>query len=66
MYNGERLCQGKEKVRQYVESHPEMLSELDEKIRSMKDRINLNEDEFELDDDDEFDIRTMEDDGDLE
>ena len=65
-YNGERLCQGKEKVRQYVESHPEMLSELDEKIRSMKDRINLNEDEFELDDDDEFDIRTMEDDGDLE
>jgi recombination protein RecA len=64
-YNGERLCQGKEKVKQYIEEHPEMLDELDAKIRSMTDKISDTEDEFELDeDDDEFDIRTM-DDGDI-
>ena len=61
-YNGERLCQGKEKVRQYVEEHPEMLDELDAKIRSMKDQLATGEEEFELDEDeDEFDIRTMDD-----
>ncbi len=61
-YNGERICQGKEKVRQYVEEHPEMLDELDAKIRSMKDQLATGEEEFELDEDeDEFDIRTMDD-----
>lgn len=67
-YNGERIGQGMEKVRQYIEANPELLTELDRKVRAMKDQISDPEDEFELEEeDDEFDIRTMKDDnGDLE
>ena len=67
-YNGERIGQGMEKVRQYVESNPELLAELDRKVRAMKDQITNPEEEFELEEeDDEFDIRTIKDDnGDLE
>jgi recombination protein RecA len=59
-YNGERIGQGKENVRKYIESDPALLAELDAKIRSLKDNLPETE-EFELDeeDDDEFDIRTM-------
>ncbi|MBO7159941.1 MAG: hypothetical protein J6V62_00700, partial [Paludibacteraceae bacterium] len=46
-YNGERICQGKDKVRAYVESNPALMAELDAKIRSMKDQIPEGEDEFE-------------------
>ena len=61
-YNGERIGQGKDNVRKYIESNPALLAELDSKIRSLKDQLPETE-EFELDDedDDEFDIRTMED-----
>lgn len=67
-YNGERIGQGMEKVRQYIEANPELLAELDRKVRAMKDQISDPEEEFELEEeDDEFDIRTMKDDnGDLE
>ena len=60
--------QGMEKVRQYIEANPELLAELDRKVRAMKDQISDPEEEFELEEeDDEFDIRTMKDDnGDLE
>ncbi len=59
-YNGERIGQGKENVRKLIESKPEMLAELDQKIRAMKDKISSDNqsDEFELDDDD-FDIKTL-------
>jgi recombination protein RecA len=65
-YNGERLCQGKENVRKIVESNPAMFEELDAKIREMSEKVTLNESEFDLDEDDgdEFDIRTLESDGD--
>ncbi len=61
-YNGERICQGKENVRKYIEEHPDMLSELDAKIREMKNSIpDTVSDSFELDEDsdDDFDIRTL-------
>ena len=47
-----------------IEGNPELLAELDQKIRSLKDQIADNEAEFELDedDDDEFDIRTIKED----
>ena len=62
-YNGERIGQGKENVRKFIESSPALLAELDAKVRAMKDNISAAEDEFELDDDeDEFDIRTVGDD----
>ena len=61
-YEGERIGQGKDNVRKLIESKPEFLAELDRKIRAMKDTLPDATEEFELDDDDEdeFDIRTME------
>ena len=62
-YNGERLCQGKENVRKIIEGNPAMFDEIDAKIRSMSEQIDLGDDEFDLDDGDEdgddFDIRTL-------
>ena len=58
-YNGERIGQGKDNVRKMIEGNPELLAELDQKVRAMKDRIGDGEEEFELDDDDDFDIRTL-------
>ena len=63
-YNGERIGQGKENVRKYIESEPGLLAELDAKIRAMRDKLPEAEEEFELDEDDEdeFDIRTVKED----
>ena len=60
-YNGERICQGKDNVRKYIESNPELLAELDTKVRAMSDKIETsNDDTFDLDtDDDDFDIKTI-------
>ena len=62
-YNGERLCQGKENVRKLIEENKAMFDEIDAKIRSMSEQIDLGDDEFDLDDGDEdgddFDIRTL-------
>ena len=63
-YNGERLGQGKETVRQLVEDNPEFMAELEEKVRElMAQNADLGAtNEFDLDDeddDDEFDIRTV-------
>ena len=64
-YNGERIGQGKDNVRKLIEGNPALLAELDAKIRSMKDQLPEGEEEFELDEDDEdeFDIRTVSEDG---
>lgn len=59
-YNGERIGQGKENVRKLLESNPELMAEIEEKVRAMSDQAKLNADEeFELDEDedDEFDLR---------
>ena len=64
-YNGERIGQGKDNVRKMIENDPAFLAELDARVRAMRDQLPDKEDEFELDEDDEFDIRTMEDDGDI-
>ena len=64
-YNGERIGQGKDNVRKFIEGNPALLAELDSKIRSQKEQIANTIEEFELDDDDDdddFDIRTMSDD----
>ena len=42
-----------------IENNPALLAELDMRIRAMKDSIPEADNEFELDDEDEFDIRTM-------
>ena len=64
-YNGERIGQGKDNVRKMIEGNPELLAELDAKVRGMKDNLPDAEEEFELDEDDDFDIRTVSDDDEL-
>jgi len=64
-YNGERIGQGKDNVRKLIEGNPELLAELDAKVRAMKDNIADTEEEFELDEDDDFDIRTLDEDDEL-
>ena len=62
-YEGERLCQGKDNVRKILEENPALAEEIEAKIRALKAKGDIaNEEDFEIDDDDEFDIRTIEDD----
>ena len=60
-YNGERIGQGKDNVRKLIEGNPALLAELDAKIRALKDNIETQNEDFELDEDfeDDFDIRTL-------
>ena len=50
-------------MRKIIESNQEMFDEIDAKIRSMSEQIDLGGDEFDLDDDgddgDDFDIRAL-------
>ena len=62
-YDGEKLGQGRDKARQTLEENEELFAEIEGKIRGMSDQIEILDDEFELDeedDDDGFDIRTLE------
>ena len=45
----------------YIESNPELLAELDARVRAMSDKIDTSSDDtFDLDtDDDDFDIKTI-------
>ena len=74
-YNGERLGQGKETIRKLVESDAAFMAELEEKVRAASAETDLlAAKEFELDEDDdedgmedeEFDIRSLDSDGDDE
>ena len=57
-YKGERIGQGKENVRKLLEANPEWMAEIEEQIRARSVEAAVNtEQEFELDDDDEFDLR---------
>ena len=65
-YDGQRLGQGKDTIRQLVEDNPEFMDELEAKVRAAGEEADLlAAKEFELDDededelDDEYDIRTM-------
>ncbi len=56
-YNGERIGQGKDKTRQYLEEHPEIMAEIEEKIRNASDHVDLDKQDSDLLlDGDEFDI----------
>ena len=58
-YNGERIGQGKDNVRKLVEGNPELMKEIEEKVRAMSEQVKFtSDDEFEVDEDeDEFDMR---------
>ncbi len=56
-YDGERIGQGKDNVRKFLEENPPICEEIEAKIRAMKDQTgNLMEDTFDLDEDGEDDV----------
>ncbi|MCI8387897.1 MAG: recombinase RecA [Clostridiales bacterium] len=71
-YNGQRIAQGKENTRKYLESNPELLEEIAEKIKAKRDDVeqmlakdygetggDVEEDDIDPDDE-ELDIRILE------
>ena len=73
-YEGQRIAQGKENARKYIESNPALLDELAEKIKAKRDEVEtlMNKDEYENDseeydesdesDEEELNIRLLTDD----
>lgn len=65
-YEGERLGQGKDNVRKFLEENPTVCAEIEGKIRAAMENSSdiVNNEEFELADgeEDDFDIRTLGDD----
>ena len=58
-YNGERIGQGREKVREYMEANPDKKEEIEEKVKQMA-RENTSYGMMEDDDDDSVDTDTTE------
>ena len=62
-YGEDRIGQGKENVRKFLESNPDMLSEIEGKVRALYQSAEIDElEKADLDDDlddDEFDIRVL-------
>ena len=53
-YGGERIGQGKENAKNYIESNEELLKEIEEKIKAQSDKIDLAAgDAYSLEDDDD-------------
>ena len=55
-YGTERIGQGKENVRKYLEANPAVMAEIEEKIRSMSDKTAelMENNNFDLDDDNDI------------
>ena len=63
-YNGERIGQGKDNVRKLIENTPDLMKEIENKVRQLSEQAKMSMDqEFEVDedDDDEFDLRLSDD-----
>lgn len=64
-YNGEKIGQGKETVRKYLEGNPDVMAEVEAKVREMSEQVAAKMDqEFEVDEDDgdedDFELRLNE------
>lgn len=58
-YDGDRIGQGKENVRKMLEANPELLDAIEAKVRAQMEDAPLpttEDDEFEVDDGDDFDL----------
>ncbi len=56
-YEGERIGQGKDNVRKFLDENPPICDEIEAKIRAMKDKTsNLIEEDFDLDEDGDDDL----------
>ena len=58
-YEGDRLGQGKDNVRKYIESEPEFMAKLEEQVREKMQSQPIDEDAMMSDDD--FEISDFED-----
>ncbi len=56
-YEGTRLGQGKDNARAYIESDPALSQKIEEQVRAALANGGEAQDDFTLDEDDEFDIR---------
>ena len=55
-YDGNRIGQGKDNARKYIESNPDVMNEIEEKIRAAMKSADMGE-QYELAEEDELDIR---------
>ena len=60
-YNGERLGQGKDNIRKMLETNTALFAEIDEKIRARSASMDMKEETFDVDDEDEeeFDLQAL-------
>ena len=58
-YDGNRIGQGKENARQFLESDPSLIAEIEEKIKAMGTPKEIDRDDMDDDDDEELDIRLL-------
>jgi recombination protein RecA len=59
-YNGERLGQGKDNVRKLLETDAALFSEIEEKVRARYASADVQEDTFDVEDEDEaFDLTAL-------
>ena len=63
-YNGERIGQGKDNVRKLIENTPDLMKEIENKVRQLSEQAKMTMDQdFEVDEDDDedFDLRLSDD-----
>lgn len=58
-YNGERLAQGKDNAKKIIEENPELLKEIEDKIKALKITGENEGSDVAEDNDDELDIRLL-------
>ncbi len=62
-YNENRIAQGKDNARIYLEEHPEIMKEVEDRVKAMQDKLDLDAPENysigDDDEDDDFDIRLV-------
>ncbi len=58
-YAGDRLGQGRENARKFLEASPDIMKEIEEKIKAHGITDEIDEDDFDEDDDESLDIRLL-------
>lgn len=59
-YNGDRLAQGKDNAKKIIEDSPELLKEIEEKIKALKETGGVEDKPVSDETEDELDIRLLE------
>ncbi|MBO4869173.1 MAG: recombinase RecA [Clostridia bacterium] len=54
-YKGERMAQGRDNARKYLEEHPDLMKEIEDRIKANAEAVEIDSGSFELGEDDESD-----------